>query len=272
MMMSMVVAFTDHALARLPGPAQAALPPPAGEEQADLDRGDAPLPLLRARCSRPFSTTAGAPGRLLGGVTLLFVAAAGLALLRAVPLKMLPFDNKNEFQIVVDLPEGTTLERTDAIARSWPRCCGARPRCGTSRSTAGIASPMDFNGMVRHYFLRQGPNVADIRVNLAAKRSSEMQSHEIALRLRDALEAVARGAGARIAIVETPPGPPVLATITAEVYGEPQLPYARCGAGRARWSGGWHSSPASRTSTRPSRTTPSAGSSSPIRRRPRSPV
>jgi multidrug efflux pump subunit AcrB len=85
---------------------------------------------------------------------------------------------------------------------------------------------MDFNGMVRHYFLRQGPHVAEIRVNLAAKRSREMQSHEIALRLRDALEAVAGDAGARIAIVETPPGPPVLATITAEVYGEPGLPYA----------------------------------------------
>jgi multidrug efflux pump subunit AcrB len=93
---------------------------------------------------------------------------------------------------------------------------------------------MDFNGMVRHYFLREGPNVADIRVNLAPKRAREMQSHEIALRLRDSLEAVARAAGARISIVETPPGPPVLATITAEIYGEPQLPYATLrGAARA---------------------------------------
>jgi multidrug efflux pump subunit AcrB len=163
---------------------------------------------------------------LLGGVAVLFAAAAGLALIRAVPLKMLPFDNKNELQIVVNPPEGTTLERTDAIARSLGEVLVRAPEVRDFEIFSGIASPMDFNGMVRHYFLRQGPHVADIRVNLVAKRKREMQSHEIALRLRDSLEAVARAAGARLAIVETPPGPPVLATVTVEVYGEPELPYA----------------------------------------------
>ncbi|MDX1650605.1 MAG: efflux RND transporter permease subunit, partial [Myxococcota bacterium] len=171
---------------------------------------------------------------LLGGVVGLLLAAAGLAALRAVPLKMLPFDNKNELQVVIDMPEGTTLERTDALARELADVLRRAPEVREVTVWSGLASPMDFNGMVRHHYLRAGPEVAELRVNLAPKRRRAQQSHAIALRLRDALEAVAARADARIALVETPPGPPVLATITAEVVGEPGVPYERVReAGRA---------------------------------------
>ena len=225
MMMSMVIAFTVTpwlAYRALRGRAVS-----SGREDRATPIEETLLYRFYARLLAPFLDNRRRAWMLLGGVTLLFAAAAGLALLRAVPLKMLPFDNKNEFQIVVNPPEGTTLERTDAIARSLGAVLRRAPEVRDFEIYSGIASPMDFNGMVRHYFLRQGPNVADIRVNLAAKRSRSMQSHEIVLRLRDSLEAVANSAGARISIVETPPGPPVLATLTAEVYGEPQLPYER---------------------------------------------
>ncbi len=156
---------------------------------------------------------------------LLFAGAALMAALRLVPLKMLPFDNKNEFQILVNPPEGTSLERTDAIARALGEVLRSAREVKDFEIYSGTASPMDFNGMVRHYYLREGPNVADIRVNLLPKKRREQQSHEITLRLRRALEEVARKQGARIQIVEVPPGPPVLATVTAEVYGNPDAPY-----------------------------------------------
>ncbi len=162
---------------------------------------------------------------LLAGTFLLFMFAVALVVWRAVPLKLLPFDNKNELQIVVNPIEGTTLERTDAIVRKLTDVLIKTPEVKNFQTYTGLASPMDFNGLVRHYFLRQGPHVADIRINLADKFKRKMQSHEIALRLRNDLEAVAKQTGARIAIVEVPPGPPVLATITAEVYGEPGVSY-----------------------------------------------
>ena len=165
--------------------------------------------------------------RLLATTGVLFVLALLLAIVRAVPLKMLPFDNKNEFQVLLQTEEGTTLERTDAIARSLAEVLRGAPEVKDFEVTVGAASPIDFNGLVRHYFLRSGPNVADIRVNLVGKRERVMQSHEIALRLRPELEAVAARAGARIALVEVPPGPPVLATVVAEVVGGPAVPYAR---------------------------------------------
>jgi len=175
----------------------------------------------------PFITRRAYAWGFLLVLVVLFMAAASLAVLRQVPLKMLPFDNKNELQIIVNPPEGTTLERTDAIARRLSEVLRRASEVRDFEVYTGLASPMDFNGMVRHYFLRQGPYVADIRVNLIGKREREMQSHEIALRLRDRLVEVAKKEGARIAIVEVPPGPPVLATITAEVYGEPRVPYER---------------------------------------------
>jgi multidrug efflux pump subunit AcrB len=140
---------------------------------------------------------------------------------------MLPFDNKNELQIVVNPPEGTTLERSDALARRLAAVLREAPEVRDFTIFSGLASPMDFNGLVRHYFLRRGPNVAEIRVNLVGKPTREMQSHEIALRLRPELEAIARAEAARMAVVEVPPGPPVLATLVGELTGDPAVPYER---------------------------------------------
>jgi multidrug efflux pump subunit AcrB len=224
MAMSMVVAFTVtpwlayRALRGHAGSAEEEPSPPV--ERSGLYRAYARLlePLLASR-SRAWA--------LLGVTGALFLAALALAVLRAVPLKMLPFDNKNEFQILVDAPEGTTLERVDAVARELAAELRGAAEVRDFEIYSGLASPMDFNGMVRHYFLREGPTVAEIRVNLAGKREREMQSHAILLRLRPRLEEVARREGVRIALVEVPPGPPVLSTIAAELYGEPGTPYAR---------------------------------------------
>ena len=117
---------------------------------------------------------------------MLLVAAALLALFRMVPLKMLPFDNKNEFQIVVDMPEGTTLEHTDQVVQALEVFLQQVPEVTSIVSYTGIASPMDFNGLVRHYYLRQGGHVADMRINLAGKSERSQQSHAIVLRLRKA--------------------------------------------------------------------------------------
>jgi multidrug efflux pump subunit AcrB len=163
---------------------------------------------------------------LLLVVLALMAVAVLLAVFRLVPLKMLPFDNKNEFQIVVNMPEGTTLETTDAVLRDFEAYLRGVPEVTDFVSYAGTSSPMDFNGMVRHYYLRQGGHVADIRVNLLEKGERDAQSHAIVLRLREDLERIARENGAKIQLVEVPPGPPVLSTVVAEIYGEPDTPYA----------------------------------------------
>jgi len=159
----------------------------------------------------------------IGSIFLLFIllaffGAVGLALFGFVPLKMLPFDNKNEMQIVVNMPEGTTLEQTDRVTRELTDFLQAVPEVADYETFVGTASPHDFNGMVRHYFLRTGSHLADIRVNLIHKNDREQQSHAIALRLRNDIEAIARKHGAVVSILEAPPGPPVLSTVTAEVY------------------------------------------------------
>jgi multidrug efflux pump subunit AcrB len=136
-----------------------------------------------------------------------------------VPLKMLPFDNKNELQVVVDMPEGTTLEETEAAVHALADYLVRVPEVTDVSTYVGTSSPMDFNGMVRHYYLRRGPNVADIRVNLIEKKHRQQQSHALGLRLRDDLTAIAERFGANIKIVEVPPGPPVISTLVAEVYG-----------------------------------------------------
>lgn len=162
---------------------------------------------------------------VLGVVVLLMGVVSGLPLLRGIPLKMLPYDNKNEFQIIVDMPEGTTLERTDLVARRIGRYVSGLAEVEDYQVFVGMASPMDFNGMVRHYYQRQGAHVADLRVNLVAKERRQQQSHEIILRIRDQIAALGRELGANLKIVEVPPGPPVLATLTAEVYGPPDASY-----------------------------------------------
>ncbi|MGM0452809.1 MAG: efflux RND transporter permease subunit [Thermodesulfobacteriota bacterium] len=163
---------------------------------------------------------------LLAAIFVLMAASAALVLLRLVPLKMLPFDNKNEFQVVIDMPEGTPLEATDAVVRDFEKYLRTVPEVTNFTSYTGHPSPMDFNGMVRHYYLRKGAHQADIRVDLLKKRQRETQSHEIVLRLRNDLSAIAEKHNANIQIVEMPPGPPVLATIVTELYGTPDTSYA----------------------------------------------
>lgn len=159
---------------------------------------------------------------VMGALTL---AAVGLAAVRAVPLKMLPYDNKNELLLVLDMDEGTTLERTDAVVRQFERYVAGVPEVTDYTSYVGTPGPIDFNGLVRHYYLRQGPHLAELRINLVAKKNRRQQSHTIGLRLRDELVALARAHGARLKIVEVPPGPPVLASVVAEVYGRADQSY-----------------------------------------------
>ena len=182
----------------------------------------------------PFFASRRARWGLLGAMLLLFCFSGWLAMSRRVPLKMLPFDNKNEFQVVVDMPEGTTLETTESATAELASYLRGVPEVTDVTTFVGTCSPMDFNGMVRHYYLRRGPNVADLRVNLVRKHDRVQQSHALTLRVRDDLEKIAERWGANIKLVEMPPGPPVIATITAEVYGQPYHTYdeiieaARC--------------------------------------------
>lgn len=151
-------------------------------------------------------------------VVLLLVFAVWLVTSRRVPLKMLPFDNKNELQVVVDMPEGSSLERTEAACNALAHYLVRVPEVTDVGTFVGTSSPMDFNGLVRHYYLRRGSNVADIRVSLVGKKLRSQQSHALGLRLRNDLKKLAASYGANIKIVESPPGPPVVATLVGEVY------------------------------------------------------
>ncbi len=162
----------------------------------------------------------------LGLVALLTGAAAMLAAFRQVPLKMLPFDNKAEILLQVNADEGTPLERTDAVARDLEAAVSEIPEVTDYTTYVGASSPIDFNGLVRHSYLRAQPWQAEIRVNLVGKKSRHDASHTLGLRERDRLTKIAAQAGARLKIVELPPGPPVIDTIAAEVYGEDDLSYA----------------------------------------------
>jgi multidrug efflux pump subunit AcrB len=132
---------------------------------------------------------------------------------------MLPFDNKNEFQVIVDMPDGTTLEQTTEATRALAGEVAKLPEVTDYQIYAGTAAPFNFNGLVRHYYLRQGAKVADIQVNLLPKHERKAQSHAIARRAREVLLPIAEQYGARIKVAEVPPGPPVLSTLVAEVYG-----------------------------------------------------
>jgi len=154
----------------------------------------------------------------LGMVTLLLLSAL-LVPLRLVTVKMLPFDNKSEFQLIVDMPEGTSLEQTAEVAQALALAVARDEAVSDVQTYAGVPAPFNFNGLVRHYFLRRGPTVADVQVNLVSKDERSAQSHEIALRVRPAADSVARAYGASVKLAEIPPGPPVMATLTAEIYG-----------------------------------------------------
>ncbi len=152
-------------------------------------------------------------------VAALLLAAMGLVGLGIVQVKMLPFDNKSEFQVILDMPEGTTLEETTRVARELAAALRPEPEVRDYQIYAGTASPFNFNGLVRHYFQRRGANVADLQVNLRPKHERSAQSHDIAVRVRPRLAAIAAKHGGAIALAEVPPGPPVLQTLVAEIYG-----------------------------------------------------
>jgi multidrug efflux pump subunit AcrB len=180
---------------------------------------------LYRQVMEPLLVRRGRAALFLGAVVIALGASGALAVTRAVPLKMLPFDNKNELALVVDMPRGSTLEETDSVVRRLGGYLSTVSEVTDYESYVGLASPIDFNGMVRHYYLRQGGNVADIRINLLPKERRVQQSHEIALRIRPEVERIGKAMGANIKIVEAPPGPPVLSTLVAEVYGPLEARY-----------------------------------------------
>jgi len=157
--------------------------------------------------------------RFLLGVGGLLVLAVSLFPLKAVLVKMLPFDNKGEFEVVIDMPDGTPLEATASAAEQLSRIVLDQPEVTDAQIYAGAAAPFSFNGLVRHYYLREGSTVAEIQVNLVPRGERSASSHEIAGRTRQAMLPVAKKLGARIKVVEVPPGPPVLQTLVAEIYG-----------------------------------------------------
>ncbi|WP_240098307.1 efflux RND transporter permease subunit [Thermomonas flagellata] len=177
---------------------------------------------LFGRVMTPF--LAGAAGARKRG--LLYASMVGLVLLagslvvfKLVVLKMLPFDNKSEVQVVVDMPEGSTLEQTNALLAELAAEVSKIPEVQDFQGYAGTAAPINFNGLVRQYFLRSGSNVGDLQVNLVDKHHRKRQSHEIALAMRPALAAIGKRYGASVKVVEVPPGPPVMSPLVAEVYG-----------------------------------------------------
>ena len=166
----------------------------------------------------------------LGGILLLLVAASALVPFGGVEVKMLPFDNKSEFQLSVKMPEGTTLERTAQVAQEIARTAALEPEVKDAQLYVGAAAPFNFNGLVRHSYLRRGAHVAEVQVNLTDKSERSAQSHAIAKRVRERLLPIAARHGAVLTVSEVPPGPPVLQTIVAEVYGPDET--ARLGLAR----------------------------------------
>ncbi len=155
----------------------------------------------------------------LAGVVLLLLFSCSLIYFKAVTVKMLPFDNKNELQVIIDAPEGTPLEQTARMAREMGDALRTVPEVTDFQTYIGTSAPFNFNGLVRHYYLRKGASLADIQVNMLPKEERKDQSHAIAKRIRPLVKAVADRYGARVKVAEIPPGPPVLATLVAEVYG-----------------------------------------------------
>ena len=157
--------------------------------------------------------------RLYLGTLVAILFAAGLVVVQWVVLKMLPFDNKSEFQVVVDMPEGTALEETGRVLDELAAKVAELPEVTDYQIYAGTSAPINFNGLVRQYYLRSAPELGDIQVNLVDRHHRDRKSHEIAVAVRPALAAIARRHGASVKVVEVPPGPPVQAPLVAEIYG-----------------------------------------------------
>lgn len=220
MLMSLAIAFTVT-----PWATYHALRKEYGRESEPYDFKTGAIYRIYQRIVLPFLESRKKSYYFLGAVVLALFGSVALIGLNLVPLKMLPFDNKNEFLVLVDMPEGTTLETTDKVVRDLEIYLATVNEVRDIESFVGVASPIDFNGMVRQYYLRKGGYLADIRVNLIDKEDREFQSHGIALRIRPAIDEIARKWNANVKLVEVPPGPPVFSTLVAEIYGPPEASY-----------------------------------------------
>jgi multidrug efflux pump subunit AcrB len=174
---------------------------------------------LYRRFMAPLIVHAGWRYAFLAGIMALLLGSMALVGIGWVKVKMLPFDNKSELQVILNMPEGSALERTAQAAREIAQAIREEPEVTDYQVYAGTAAPFNFNGLVRHYFMRRGPHVADVQVNLVPKSERKAQSHDIAKRVRPRVAEIAARYGARIAVAEVPPGPPVLQTLVAEIYG-----------------------------------------------------
>jgi len=189
-----------------------------GGEHADEEK-EGGLTKLYRRAMGALLRVARVRYTFLALVGVLLVAAMSLVAIKFVRVKMLPFDNKSEFQIVVDMPEGSTLEETERATQAIADAVRTFPEVRNYQTYVGTAGPYNFNGLVRHYFLRRGPNAADIQVNLVEKGDRKAQSHAIAKRVRTTIAPIAERFHARVKVAEVPPGPPVLQTLVAEIFG-----------------------------------------------------
>jgi multidrug efflux pump subunit AcrB len=210
MVFSLVIAFvvTPWAAVRLLKPAL----------HHDLDEEDF-LTRLYRRAMEPLIASGSKRAIFLSGVVALLLAAIALVPLELVKMKMMPFDNKSEFQVMIDMPEGTALETTARVASALASATLEDETVVNVQQYVGVSAPYNFNGLVRHYFLRRAPHLGDLQVNLVPKSERAAQSHEVAGRIRERLVPIAKHFGATIQVAEVPPGPPTLQTLVAEVYG-----------------------------------------------------
>lgn len=219
MLFSLIIAFTVtpwaaiHILKRKKGKEI------GGDEQNDDHAPDDFFTRLYHRIMDPLLASGLARLLFFAVIFFLLLATCSMVYFGLVKVKMLPFDNKSEFQVILDMPEGSTLEQTTRVALEMAEAIRRDPAVVNYQIYAGTASPYNFNGLVRHYFMRGGPTVADIQVNLRPKHQREVQSHGIAVRIRPEVAAIAKKYGAAVAVAEVPPGPPVLQTLVAEIYG-----------------------------------------------------
>lgn len=188
-------------------------------EEKETDLHETKIYKLYAKIVTPFLENRKRRWTFMIGLTVVLLGSFVLFYTKSVPVKMLPFDNKNEFQVVIDMPEGTTLERTAAVTKELAVYISRNDKVTNYQTYVGTSAPISFNGLVRHYDMRMGDNIADIQVNLIDKGERSEQSHDIATSVRADLQAIGKKYNANVKIVEVPPGPPVMSTIAAEIYG-----------------------------------------------------
>lgn len=222
MIFSVIIAFTVTPWASVRLLRKKCTPAECTVEGEGIDEDHAPddfFTRLYHRIMEPLLGSGSARFFFFMTIVAMLLGVCSMVYLGMVKVKMLPFDNKSEFQVILDMPEGSTLEQTSRVALEMAEVIKADPAVLNYQVYTGVASPYNFNGLVRHYFMRQGPTVADIQVNLLPKEERSLKSHDIAGRVRPAIAEIAQKYGAAVAVAEVPPGPPVLQTLVAEIYG-----------------------------------------------------